>query len=137
MERFKDVAALIGRLVVGIVFIAHGAQKFFQFGIGGTTKAFTGMGVPMPGLSAWFAATVELVGGALFLLGAALPVAAALLVVDMVGALVIVDLQKGLLGGYELPLLLAASALALGLNGGKYTLDNLVFKNRKTAAVSA
>jgi putative oxidoreductase len=137
MDRFKDVGLLIGRIAVGVVFIAHGSQKFFEFGLAGTTAAFTGMGVPMPGLSALFAASVELVGGTLFLLGAALPVVAGLLVIDMIGAIVLVDLKQGLIGGFELTLLLGAAALALGLNGGKFTIDNLVLKNRKTATVDA
>lgn len=137
MDRFKDVGLLLGRIAVGVVFIAHGAQKFFEYGIAGVTASFTGMGVPMPGVSALFAASVELVGGTLLLLGAALPVAAALLVIDMLGAIVLVDLKLGLIGGFELPLLLLAGALTFGLNGGKYTVDNLVFKSRKTETVDA
>ncbi|MBY8852969.1 DoxX family protein [Saccharothrix sp. MB29] len=67
----KDVAALIGRIGVGVVFIAHGWQKVAEWGLDGTATAFAGMGVPLPTLSAWFAAIVELGGGALLLLGAA------------------------------------------------------------------
>ena len=40
------------RAVVGIVFLMHGAQKFFVYGIDGTTRAMEGMGVPFPGISA-------------------------------------------------------------------------------------
>ncbi|ONI83731.1 hypothetical protein ALI22I_35330 [Saccharothrix sp. ALI-22-I] len=61
----KDVAALIGRIGVGVVFIAHGWQKVTEWGLDGTATAFAGMGVPLPTLSAWFATIVELAGGAL------------------------------------------------------------------------
>ncbi|MDU0294458.1 DoxX family protein [Saccharothrix longispora] len=134
----KDVAALIGRIGVGVVFIAHGWQKVAEWGLDGTATAFAGMGVPLPTLSAWFAAIVELGGGALLLLGVATPVVGVLLAVDMLGALVIVHLPNGLLGqgGYELVLVLGVAALALGFNGGSLALDRVV-KDRRRAAATA
>ncbi|GAA3461327.1 DoxX family protein [Saccharothrix longispora] len=134
----KDVAALIGRIGVGVVFIAHGWQKVAEWGLDGTATAFAGMGVPLPTLSAWFAAVVELGGGALLLLGVVTPVVGVLLAVDMLGALVIVHLSNGLLGqgGYELVLVLGVAALALGFNAGSLALDRVV-KDRRHAAVAA
>ncbi|MFJ6675350.1 DoxX family protein [Actinosynnema sp. NPDC091369] len=116
----KDVAALIGRIGVGVVFLAHGWQKVTEWGLDGTAAAFAGMGVPLPTLSAWFAAIVELAGGALLILGVAMPVVGVLLAVEMLGALILVHLPNGLLGqgGYELVLVLGVAALALGFNGG-------------------
>ncbi|MEU6152298.1 DoxX family protein [Actinosynnema sp. NPDC047251] len=124
----RDVAALIGRIGVGVVFIAHGWQKITEWGLDGTAQAFEGMGVPLPTLSAWFAALVELGGGALLIAGAALPVVGILLAIDMAGALLIVHLPNGLLGqgGYELVLALGVAALALGFNGGSLTVDRLI-----------
>jgi putative oxidoreductase len=129
----KDVAALIGRLGVGIVFVAHGWQKFTEWGLDGTAASFTKMGIPMPTLSAWFAALVELVGGLALIAGVALPVVGLLLAVDMLGAWVLVHLPNGLLGegGAELVVVLGAAALALGFNGGAYALDRVLFKNNK------
>ncbi|MEU7528938.1 DoxX family protein [Saccharothrix sp. NPDC042600] len=134
MVRVSDVTALIGRIGVGVVFVAHGWQKFTEWGPSGTAQAFEGMGVPLPVVSAWFAALVELVGGALLIAGAALPVAGVLLFVDMLGALLIVHLPNGLLGqgGYELVLALGVAALALGFNGGALTVDR-VLRRRTTA----
>ncbi|GAA1346823.1 DoxX family protein [Catellatospora bangladeshensis] len=132
----RDVAALIGRIGVGVVFLAHGWQKVTEWGLDGTARAFEGMGVPLPTASAWFAAIVELVGGALLIAGAALPVVGVLLALDMLGALIIVHLPNGLLGqgGYELVLVLGVAAIALGFNGGSLTVDRLI-RRRRPAAV--
>ncbi|WP_019856041.1 DoxX family protein [Actinopolyspora mortivallis] len=130
----RDLVLLLARVVVGIVFLAHGLQKFLQWGIGSTVESFDQMGVPVPGLSAWFAALVETLGGAALLLGLALPVAGVLLTLDMLGALFIVHLEQGFFlageGGYEYVLVLAAAALALGFNGGTYSLDRLLSGSR-------
>ncbi|WP_433265344.1 DoxX family protein [Actinosynnema sp. CS-041913] len=132
----RDVAALIGRIGVGVVFFAHGWQKVTEWGLDGTAQAFQGMGVPLPTVSAWFATLVELAGGALLIAGAGLPVVGVLLALDMLGALIIVHLPNGLLGqgGYELVLALGVAALALGFNGGSLTVDRLV-RRKRTAEV--
>lgn len=129
----KDVAALIGRIAVGIVFVAHGWQKFTEWGLTGTGASFEKMGVPLPSVAAVFAATVELAGGLALIAGVALPVVGLLLAADMLGALFIVHLPNGLLGegGAELVVVLGGAALALGFNGGAYALDRVLFKNNK------
>ncbi|EHY87338.1 putative membrane protein [Saccharomonospora azurea NA-128] len=109
--------------------VAHGLQKFLEWGIDGTAASFEQMGVPLPGVSAWIAALVEIVGGAALLIGVALPVAGVLLAAVMLGALFMVHLGQGFFasgGGIELVLLLAATALALGLNGGRYSVDQAI-----------
>ncbi|MCS7481725.1 DoxX family protein [Umezawaea endophytica] len=139
MERVRDSAALIGRLGLGAVFIAHGWQKFFEYGMDGTAASFVQMGVPAATASAWFAAVVELVGGALLLVGAALPVAGVLLALDMAGALVLVHLSNGMLApnGYQLVLVLGVGALALGFNGGAYSVDRFLLRSRSRESVPA
>lgn len=135
----KDVAALIGRIGIGIVFVAHGWQKWTEFGLAGTTASFEKMGVPLPSVSAAFAATVELVGGLALIAGVALPIAGLLLAVNMLGALFIVHLPNGLLGegGSELVVALGAAALALGFNGGAYSLDRVLFKKKAFSSSAA
>ena len=129
----KDVAALIGRIAVGIVFVAHGWQKWTEFGLAGTGASFEKMGVPLPTVSAAFAATVELAGGLALIAGVLLPIAGLLLAVNMAGAFFLVHASGPLIGqgGSELVIVLGAAALALGFNGGAYALDRLLFKNNK------
>jgi putative oxidoreductase len=138
----RDTALLLARLGLGVVFFAHGWQKLFTNGVGGTSAFFGQMGVPMPTLSAWFAAVVELLGGAALILGIAVPVAALLLVVDMLGAFLFVHAGNGLFvqeNGYELVLGLGAACLMLAaLGAGRFSLDHAVFgrswgRSRQTA----
>jgi putative oxidoreductase len=139
MERVRDLAALIGRLGVGAVFIAHGWQKFFEYGLDGTAASFVQMGVPAATASAWYAAIVELVAGVMLVVGVALPVAGVLLALDMAGALVLVHLPNGMLApnGYQLVLVLGVAAVALGFNGGAYSLDRVLKKAPARESVSA
>ena len=73
------------RIVIGFVFLTHGWQKFFQYGLDGVAGAFTQLGIPLPYFSAILAATAEGLGGLLLLLGlgtrfAAVPLAFTMLV---------------------------------------------------------
>jgi putative oxidoreductase len=125
-----DLALFIARIAFGVVFIAHGAQKLFTYGLAGTAEAFAGMGVPAPHASAVVAAVVELAGGAALILGAGTAVAALLLVLDMLGALVLVHAPSGVFvenGGFELVAALGAGALVLAATGaGTWSVDHVV-----------
>ncbi len=132
----QDAALLVARVLLGVVFIAHGWQKFNEFGLEGTGQAFDAMGVPLPQAAAVFAATVELAGGALLVLGLVTPVAVAFLVVDMLGAFVIVHRSAGVFvaaNGWELVAALGAGALVIGAVGpGRYALDALLSRRGVT-----
>ncbi len=85
-----------------------------------TASGFDMMGVPAPTASAWFAGIVELAGGALLIVGLAVPVVGLLLLLDMLGALFTVHLDSGIFaaeGGYELVLILGISSLLLAVIG--------------------
>jgi putative oxidoreductase len=131
--QLKDVTALLGRIAVGVVFLAHGLEKW-DAGLDGVTNMVTGMGIPLPTLSALFLIVIETVGAVAFIVGAALPILGVLFAVDMIGAIFFVHLDAGLTGqgGYELVLVLGAAALALGFNGGRFSLDHLVLARRRT-----
>jgi putative oxidoreductase len=133
----RDLALLLARVAVGLVFVAHGWQKLFTNGIDGTAAFFDQVGVPAASAAAWFAAVVELAGGAALVVGVAVPVAGLLLLVNMLGALVFVHAGAGLFvdqGGYELVLTLGAAALLLAVLGaGRYSVDHLLTGRRRTA----
>lgn len=121
-----DSALLILRLGVGIIFAAHGAQKFFTVGIPGVVEGFAQMGIPMAAVVGPMVATIELVGGVALILGALTRFAAGLLAIDMMAAMLIVHLPNGffLPMGIEFTMALFTIAVALGITGaGVLSLD--------------
>lgn len=122
------------RIVLGVVFIAHGAQKFAQ-GIPGTAQAFAGMGVPLAEVAAPLVAGLELVGGVLLVLGVATRVLGLLLAVDMVVAGLLAHTTAGFFaqdGGFEYVLVLAVASLAVALTGpGRWSVDALMLRSSR------
>ena len=128
---------------MGVVFFARGWQKFFEGTIPGTQAAFAQMGVPAAQLVAPAIGLLELLGGGVIILGVLVRPAAALLALNMLGALFLVHAPAGIFadkGGYELVLVLAAGAAALAIVGaGRFSIDALVFGrslNRTIAALA-
>lgn len=125
-DKRLDTALLILRLAIGAIFIAHGWQKVFGFGIAGITKGFAQMGVPLAGLVAPLVSVLELVGGFALVLGLATRIAGLLLAIDMFCAILIVHGKNGffLPKGIEFVMGNMAMALALAIIGaGAYSLD--------------
>jgi len=122
------------RIILGFLFAAHGWQKFNEWTIAGTQASFAKMGVPAADVMAPAIAVLELAGGIALILGILTRVVAALLVLDMLGALFLVHAPAGVFaanGGYELVLLLAAASFALALTGaGRLSLDRALFGGR-------
>src|SRR5262252_9602129 len=105
------------RIAVGGVFVAHGAQKLFVFGIPGLAGLMGQLGIPFPTLSAVAVTAAEFLGGLALLAGfftrwAALPIA-----FSMAVAAATVHLKAGffLPNGAEYVLALLAAAVALSL----------------------
>ncbi|ALG85952.1 DoxX family protein [Gordonia phthalatica] len=128
----QSLTVTIGRVILGIIFIAHGCQKFFVWGMDNVATNFEAMGAPVPSLSAWVAAIAELVGGGLLVIGLATPIVAAILILDMIGAIFIAHIDYGFWvgdGGYELALALIAGLLAVGfVNQGPLAVDSYLLK---------
>ncbi len=119
------------RVVVGMVFLAHGAQKLFVYGFHGTAGAFGGMGIPVPAVSSAVVTLVEFLGGAALIVGLLTRWAAALNGFDMVVAILLVHLKNGFLkpGGFEHPLTLLAACVALVMLGpGALSVDGALTK---------
>ena len=137
----RDLVLLIARVGLGVVFIAHGWQKYRTNGIDGTATGFDQMGVPAPTLSAYYATAVELIGGAALILGALTTVAGVLLTLDMVGAFAFVHLSNGPFvadGGWELVVVLGLAALTLASVGaGRYSVDNSFSRAARRTPVHA
>jgi putative oxidoreductase len=127
-----DLALLVLRLVVGLLFVGHGAQKLFgAFGGGGlqgTAGMFDNIGLQPGWLHARAAGTAEFLGGALIALGLFTPFAAAALIGVMTAAVITVHAPNGIWNsnqGYEFNLVLAAVVFALaGIGAGAWSLDN-------------
>ena len=92
---FLDAALVLLRVVLGVVFIAHGAQKAFQFGIAGTVASFAEMGVVLPTMTAPVVTFIEFFGGIALVLGLFTRVAAWGIAVVMLGAILVVHLPAG------------------------------------------
>jgi putative oxidoreductase len=127
--RTAQLGIAILRIVVGIIFLAHGAQKLFVIGFGNVTHMFGSMGIPMPHVAAIVVTLVEFIGGILLVLGLGTRWAAILLAIDMAVAIGKVHLHNGLFsskGGFEFPLALLAASIALALAGpGSPALESL------------
>jgi len=133
VQASRDLVLLIARVGLGVVFIAHGWQKFRTNGLDGTAAGFDQMGIPAPTLSAYFAAFVELVGGAALVLGVLTTVAGVLLAVNMAGAFLFVHMSNGVFvanGGWEFVVVLGLFALTVAAIGaGRFSLDNALTRS--------
>jgi putative oxidoreductase len=119
------------RVVVGIVFLAHGWQKLFQLGFHGVAGFFGGAGIPLPFVSAVIVTLVEFAGGIALILGFLTRFAAALNGFDMIVAILVVHLKNGFMkpGGFEHPLTLLAACVALVMVGpGAVSVDGALAK---------
>jgi putative oxidoreductase len=130
-----DLGLLIIRLVIGVLFIGHGAQKLFGwfggYGLKGTGGWFDSIGMK-PGVTmALLAGLTELFGGILFALGLLTPLAGIMIAGTMLMAIIKVHAPNGLwstANGYEYNLTLLVVAIGIALIGpGQYALDAFLF----------
>ena len=129
-------SALALRIPVGIIFMAHGAQKLFGwfggYGLEGTGGWMESIGLAPGFVMALLAGSGEFFGGLLILLGLLTRPAAATLAITMIVAIFSVHFANGLFissNGYEFGLALLAASVSLAISGaGKLAIDNIVTK---------
>jgi putative oxidoreductase len=140
MATSDDVSFTILRLVLGVVFFAHGAQKmlgwFGGFGFHATMGSFAHMGMPAP--VALLVICTEFFGGLGLIIGLLTRIAALGIGGEMIGAIFMVHLANGFFmnwmgnqkgEGLEYHLLVIAMAAALLLRGaGAFSLDRALSK---------
>lgn len=122
------------RVVAGIIFAAHGAQKLFAwfggYGLEGTGQWMESIGLAPGYLMALLAGSAEFFGGLLLILGLLTRPAALALAGTMVVAILSVHIQNGLFmsnNGYEFGLALLAMSIALVFQGGgRFALDSVI-----------
>lgn len=118
------LARLLLRLIVGGLFVGHGAQKLFGWfggqGLEATGNFFESMGMRPGRHHALAAGAAETGGGVLLITGLATPVAASMLISVMLTAIKRVHFKNGpwsTNGGYEYNLVLIGALLALAEEG--------------------
>jgi putative oxidoreductase len=140
----NDVATAIARLVLGVIFFAHGSQKmlgwFGGYGFSGTMGFFTGA-LHVPAIFAFLAIVAEFFGGLGLIFGFLTRIAAFGVLSNMVVAIAMVHSQFGFFmnwagtqkgEGYEYHLLVLAVTVLLIIRGaGAASLDRLLSSSAK------
>jgi putative oxidoreductase len=137
-----DLAAVILRLGVGFLFIAHGYMKLFQ------QLSWSDILTPtMQQVVGW----TEFICGILFVVGLLSRLAALGLIADMVGAIALVTGKRDFIAvnvgphgftfaasGFEYNVILIAACLAvIMLGSGWFSLDHLIFNRNKNERLAA
>ena len=128
-----DNAALVLRLALGTMYLAHGLLKVFVFTPAGTAAYFGSLGLPE--FFAYPTIFAEVAGGLLLIVGFQTRLVSAALIPVLIGSIAFSHGANGWLfsnpgGGWEVPAFLIAASVAQVLTGdGAYSVSNL----RRTA----
>lgn len=134
MTRTMTVSTIM-RVVLGILFLAHGIAKL-QMGLGNVDAWFSSMGIS--GFLAYLVAALELVGGVLLIVGLFTRYVSALFTVMLIGAIITMKFSMGLLGtdgmaGYELDIaFILVSIYLVVAERTRLSLDHIFFKKSNT-----
>ena len=126
--RWAGITPVVVRLIIGAMMFVHGLEKLTG-GPAGFGQFLGSLGLPAPVVLAWAVTLLELVGGAMLIVGLLTRLVAGLMVVELVGAILLVTGSVGLIGaegvGYERDLAYIAGLLVMVLLGpGKPSIDH-------------
>ncbi len=124
---YADAAALIGRLALGALFLAHGWPKIKD--LRKPIGFVKGTGWPAGAAFAVLFTLLEFLGGLALIIGFLTQIVAVLFVLEMIATTVFskTKLKKNFISGYELDIAYAAFALALAFLGpGAWSLDRIL-----------
>ncbi len=128
-EYFKSLSLLIARLLVAYGFYEPAMMKWQD--IGSVAEWFGSMGIPLPTLNAYMAASTEVAGVVLLTLGLFTRFISIPLIIIMIVAIVTVHIGNGFSAGnngFEIPLYYMSFLLIFFSHGaGKFSLDRLIF----------
>ncbi|MCG3728811.1 DoxX family protein [Vibrio cincinnatiensis] len=127
-------APLALRIPVGIILMAHGAQKLFGwfggYGLEGTGQWMASIGLEPGVFMAFLAGSGEFFGGLFLLIGLLTRPAALVTAFTMIVAIFTVHIDNGLFmanNGYEFGLALLAATVSLLISGaGNMSIDRLI-----------
>lgn len=134
MSTTREIAFLIARILLGVILIAHGWDKFAITGLEGVTGFFDSLGIPAAGIAAIAAAVVELLGGILIILEVFTRIVAAFVAIDMLFAALFAHVSSGIFvtnNGWELTGAIGAGALLLiAVGAGAWSIDEVLAKRK-------
>ena len=123
----SDIAAMVARAVLGLLFIVHGWPKVKD--LKGTMKFVAGTGFPGGSAFALAFSLLEFFGGIALVIGLLTQVVAVLCVLEMIATTIFAKrtLKKKFVGGYELDITyLVLALLVLMLGAGAWSVDRLI-----------
>jgi putative oxidoreductase len=130
----SGLASTILRIPVGLILMAHGAQKLFGafggYGLEGTGQWMASIGLEPGYLMALLAGSAEFFGGLALVIGLLVRPASAVIAFTMLMAIFSVHISNGLFmanNGYEYALTLLVVAVSLVFSGaGSFSIDKAI-----------
>ncbi|WP_345976494.1 DoxX family protein [Sulfurimonas sp. HSL3-7] len=132
LEKLQSVSLLFLRLILAYGFYEPAKMKWSD--IGSVAEWFGSMGLPLPTLQAYLAASTEALGVLLLTLGLATRLISIPLIIVMIVAIVTVHLPHGFSSGdngFEIPLYYMLMLFVLVTHGaGKFSVDHFLYKEK-------
>lgn len=96
---WRSAVPVIVRVILGLTFFMYGYQKVFEHGLENVTHFFRMQGFPLPGVFAFVASYLELLGGLALIVGFQVRWLALLFCIQMLVALFTTHLRHGFFYG--------------------------------------